>query len=1362
MSAHPSQDSRPRSPEANEFDATKAIQPKWSFAAPHAAPIRQRAAKSSRPRQFRGTGAATLTEMIRPDQDAHSAATDAAGTHAPSRLAGFRAGLRSHPALADHGFHGMAVLPGAFLIRIAEKTHGGAASGAPVIFSRIEFERPVFLSDGDTPITARITPQNDGSTVCEFFEAAADGVENSGAAQPCARLHIEAADQQPSAGAPHDAMRTFLSAVPDSENKNTGQNPITPNGSAADFYRHLRANGNEYGPHFQTLDNIRRDGTQIVAEINSTADHESGALLDAAAQLLSAFTLDLGRTFILKSIARLVLRADTGTRPTHAIATRESPDGPVLIGSVTFTDAHGTPLIEFSGVHLAFIDPPAAAETNSANALPICIASTFTAEPLEESLQFWSEHFGRKSRVEFAPYNQVFQQLLDPASAFRRNRDGVNILVLGLDDWLHGDRRTLPVPDPAHFGARPRHTLPDGFEIVHLNRHETEYVWQEIFEDESYLRHGIELTDGATVIDIGANIGLFSLFVLSRCKNPTIFSFEPSPRVFDLLRANCAAYGGGRVHAFNIGVAEKRGSAQFTFYENSSVFSGFHPDESEDRAAVRTVARNVLESELRDSTLKCGDALLNDADIEEITAHRLDAQTIECPLTSVSDIIRDNGITRIHLLKIDAEKSELGILRGIAEEHWPLIEQLVIEVHDRTRAAVQSVEEMLTRRGFHCAVVEEKLLEHSGLFNIYARRTAPAAADKKSEGLRSKVTEFCSALDTFAAAAGNPFILALAPRIAGADAAALDAAESEILSRAARHPHIRCIRSLDILARHPVRELHDAHSRSLGHMPFTPEGYAAIGTAISRAIFSTTAPQVKVIALDCDNTLWQGLAAEDGPGGIALTPPFKRLQEFMVAQSKAGVLLTLCSKNQEADVVAVFDQRDDMPLRREHLAGWRINWASKPDNLRALAGQFNVGLDAFVFLDDNPVECAAVRAACPEVITLQLPQQPGRIPAFLDSLWILDRAAATKEDRERSEWYRANTGREELRTAAPTLRDFLDSLQIRIETAEATEDQIARIAQLTLRTNQFNLTTVRRSESELRDFLNSGAQCLVTTVSDRFGDYGLVGATLHTVAADRFVVDTMLLSCRALGKGVELHMLATLAGRAMREGKSHIELSYRRTARNEPARNFLAQLGAVPEAADFTLTLPAASLASLRYEPAEQAPAAPAKTLHGAQENAAARGTTDDHTKLSAALQRVGDELSSIESIVAAMDTARLRTQPANTAPIPEFPGTGGTLEQSLAGIWKKVLGRTHIGANESFFDAGGTSLKAVVVVATIRRELNRSVSIITLFECPTIALLAARLEGSDARPNESPAAAADAESRGKQRRNKLIKRKIA
>jgi FkbH-like protein/FkbM family methyltransferase len=1257
----------------------------------------------------------------------------------------YRIGLSALPYLADHGFHDMVVLPGSFYIELVRRIHRELFQRDAISLHRIEFERPVILTD-DVVITVRAEQSTDGRVAYELFEATSDEVDRSPDQPLCARLEV---DVDPAA--PGMERAAFGS------NSGNFSKTADRRATAAEFYGKLRSNGNEYGTAFQVLDEIRQSDLEASAHFADTTNSTvslSPPRLDAAPQLLSAFSLDHGRTFILKSIDRLVVHSSSGRLPWEILATRiDSPDtdGTGLVGSVAVFDADDQCLWEVTGVTLAFIDRPAAGESTSSDATQLSVASTFTAEPLEDSLRFWGEHFNRPVRVEFAPYNQVFQQLLDPTSAFHRNRAGINSIVLGLEDWLPVDRHILRSPDPKHaavcFGARPRTVLPNGLEIVHLNSYETDYVYQEIFEDQSYLRHDIRLADGDTVIDIGANIGLFSLFVMSRCRNPAIYAFEPSPRVFDLLQANCAAYGDpARVHAFNRGVSEKKGQAQFTFYEHSSVFSSFHPDEREDRAAVEAVVRNVMEHQLPGT-----DGVL-DADVDALTTNRLRAETIDCPLTCVSDIIRENGLQRIHLLKIDAEKSEIEILRGIAEEHWPLIEQIVMEVHDRTRAAVQSIEEQLTARGFRCAVVEEKLLEDSGLFNIYATRRAPVAAASEAEtGLSRKVEEFCAALDSFVASSSSPLIIAIAPHSPSAADVILNAAENQIVARAARHPHVRSIGSKAILAQYPVRHLHDAHSHQLAHIPFTPEGYAAIGTSLSRAVFHLTAPPIKVIALDCDNTLWQGLCAEDGPTGIAITPAFRHLQEFMIRQTEGGTLLTVCSKNQEADVWTVFDQRSDLLLRREHLAGWRINWESKPTNLRALAAQLNLGLDSFVFIDDNPVECAAVRAGCPEVTVLQLPAQQDLIPTFLENVWLLDHTTTTREDRERGQWYHTNTVREELRSAAPTLRDFLDNLQLRIDVTEATDEQLGRVAQLTLRTNQFNLTSIRRSEAEIRDLLKSGARCLVTSVSDRFGDYGLVGAILYTSGADRCVVDTLLLSCRALGKGVEHQMIAELAARALREGQSLIELPCRPTDRNEPARAFLEQLG--PDRST-------ARLAKLHYAPDERSAQATDKTpTNNVTPTPRSRFLG---TNLSNAMQRLGDEFTTIESIVTALEAARQQAEPTNE---PEPADETSGFERSLTAIWKKALNRTRIGPHENFFEAGGTSLKAVVVVAMIRKELKKNISIVSLFECPTIALLAARLDDS-AEAGEAAtaatAAAASAESRGRQRRIKLVKRRVA
>src|SRR2546427_8198882 len=391
-----------------------------------------------------------------------------------------------------------------------------------------------------------------------------------------------------------------------------------------------------------------------------------------------------------------------------------------------------------------------------------------------------------------------------------------------------------------------------------------------------------------------------------------------------------------------------------------------------------------------------------------------------------------------------------------------------------------------------------------------------------------------------------PVVLCVCPRTPPAEAdadlkAALDEAEQTLRTAAATIPNVHTIRSASPLQQYPVDEYYDPHSDQAGHIPYTSQGYAAIGTTLVRTIYNLQRPPFKVIVLDCDNTLWKGVCGEDGPQGIEVSAPFRRLQEFMLGRMNAGMLLCLCSKNNEQDVLDVFDQRTDMVLKREHLVARRINWNSKSENVMSLAHELNLGLDSFIFVDDNPVDCADVRINCPGVLTLQLPRNSESFPPFVDHVWAFDQAGATEEDHDRTKLYQENAKREQFREQTLTLKDFVRGLELRVEIAEATDDQLGRVSQLTFRTNQFNFTTVRRSENEIRDYVKRDhATGLVVRVVDRFGDYGLVGVALYETEADRCRVDTLLLSCRVLGRGVEHALLSHLGQRAVREHKRFV------------------------------------------------------------------------------------------------------------------------------------------------------------------------------------------------------------------------------
>jgi len=1293
----------------------------------------------------------------------------------------FRIGVRAAPYLADHGFQDMVVLPGSYYIEMALRVDGEVSKRVPGVVRNAIFHHPVILSAGDTVIKVEVRDHGDGRVEYAFYEAVGDdGGAQPPARQLAAKLEIDQAtamSRKSSTGAfSIEAFQTQSRAVIGAEQ----------------FYKTLRQNGNQYGPRFQNVSSIWRASDQTLGTLSvPRQDKESGShcldprLIDSVTQLLAPFVMDEGRTFVLRSIEHIEL-ADVDFPDTlwgHAtLQPGGDRDERGLRGSVRVFDQSGKSYLNFSGIAFSLLDRiDVAGEKVPAN---LNIASNFTAEPLEESLKFWANHFGAQIRIEFAPYDQIFQQLLDGSAAFRRNSDGVNVILLGLEEWAVEARRAPMDLDRERaercFGTRSRRVLPNGLEIVHLNPYETDYLYKEVFEDQCYLRHGIRLRDGDTVVDIGANIGLFSLFVMSRCKDPRIYAFEPASMVYDLLKANCEAYG-SHARAFNVGVSDKAKTATFTFYEKSSVFSGFHSDEREDREAIQAVVRNILRKES-----VAGESV--EEYVDELTVDRLRSGTYECRLISVSDLIRENQIERIDLLKIDAEKSEIDIISGIEERDWPKIDQIVIEVHDRTHVAVKQIEDLLIERGYRCVVEQETLLEHAGLVNLYATRREADGEDRLdavdgnvvaagmnnahagATALQRNIQDFSGALRSFMNRAAVPLVLCFAPRIPAAEAdpqlkAALNEAEERLLAEAGEIANVRAIGSASLMQSYPVHDYYDPHSHRAAHIPYTSECYAAIGTALVRTLFNLKRTPLKVIVLDCDNTLWKGVCGEDGPLGVELTPPYRALQEFMIGQMNAGMLLCLCSKNNERDALDVIDQRSDMPLKREHLVSWRINWNSKSENIKSLAKELDVGLDSFIFIDDNPMDCAEVRINCPNVLTLQLPPNAESVSQFLDHIWAFDRTGSTEEDQNRTRMYQQNAERREYRKQSLSLKEFVKGLQLDVEISGVTEDQIGRVSQLTFRTNQFNLTTIRRSENEIKDFLKRvGASCLAVRVVDRFGDYGLVGVVMYETEADRCNVDTWLLSCRVLGRGVEHAIVAELGQRALKEGKAFVEFAYRQTEKNLPALEFMTSIGAgCRNEAGTCWTFPAERLAGVEYSPGDdpgeevptgQEPTAPSSPNGLAPHSAFAVDGADR----SECLQRIGEDLYDVGRVARAVEEYRLGKAPP---PVAADVLPGSALETALANIWRKVLGRPHLGVNDNFFEAGGTSLRAVQVIAMIKKELNRTLSIVSLFECPTVRLLAAKLGVSPADAH-GQTTTAEAVLRGQQRRYGALRRKAS
>jgi FkbH-like protein len=321
----------------------------------------------------------------------------------------------------------------------------------------------------------------------------------------------------------------------------------------------------------------------------------------------------------------------------------------------------------------------------------------------------------------------------------------------------------------------------------------------------------------------------------------------------------------------------------------------------------------------------------------------------------------------------------------------------------------------------------------------------------------------------------------------------------------------------------------------------------------------------KLLILDCDNTLWRGIIGEDGIAGIKLSPEdfpgniFWYAQQFFLSLQKRGVLLALCSKNNIENVDEVLLNHEFCVLKDEHIVAKKVNWKSKPDNIRELSKELNLGLDSFLFLDDSDFECEAVRAELPEVMVFQVPDKISDYPKLLKKISVF--FPFDKNLPDKTQEYKLRALAKEDAAKHVTHEDYLRSLQTKIVIRRDEREKIARIAELTQKTNQFNLTTRRYSENDIIDFIESkNSHVYSFYVSDKFGDSGLIGVCIIKKLGDMAVVDTFLLSCRMIGRGVEFAAWESVINDAL-DYAHKIQAEYVVTLKNELVKNFFEELG---------------------------------------------------------------------------------------------------------------------------------------------------------------------------------------------------------
>lgn len=566
-------------------------------------------------------------------------------------------------------------------------------------------------------------------------------------------------------------------------------------------------------------------------------------------------------------------------------------------------------------------------------------------------------------------------------------------------------------------------------------------------------------------------------------------------------------------------------------------------------------------------------------------------------------------------------------------------------------------------------------------------------------------------------------------------------------------------------ADYSVSEVFDPVTDRAGHMPFTDEFYAVMGTTLARKVTAIFSAPFKVIVLDCDNTLWQGVCGEEGPLGVRIEAPHLLLQQWMLERAREGQLLTICSKNNEADVWAVFEQNPQMLLKKEHFVHWKINWLPKSENIRQIAKELNLGIDSVVFIDDNPLECSEVMQNAPDVLTLRLPADLQQMSIFLKHIWAWDRVAITEEDRMRARMYTEERNRRlERESASLSMEDFLHGLELKMSMRTLDDSELVRAAQLTQRTNQFNLNGIRRTEEELHAFhMLEHSYCWVVEASDRFGDYGIVGVVLAVRDPELMRIDSFLLSCRVLGRGIEDAIMDRLKQVAAADGLTGIKLEYRQTSKNEPFLAFLNRIGwnagsvmplrDVAEGPGYVKVYfecsyekrntssevveqkasPSIITTSKSVNPHPIAPTAgeqvhwnPTTHWMSRHELEEALATIRHRAYLLAVYHSHTEQLLQLpvyETVTIAESTNSNREL--------QYESPSTTTELKLAELWKELLKVEVPGIHAHFFDMGGNSLKAATLVSKIHQAFGVELSIGDLFADPTLRAMAARIEGT-------------------------------
>lgn len=360
---------------------------------------------------------------------------------------------------------------------------------------------------------------------------------------------------------------------------------------------------------------------------------------------------------------------------------------------------------------------------------------------------------------------------------------------------------------------------------------------------------------------------------------------------------------------------------------------------------------------------------------------------------------------------------------------------------------------------------------------------------------------------------------------------------------------------------------HNQRMWYLAHIPLSWEATLSVSDCYIRHIYALLGQTKKCIVLDLDNTLWGGIIGEAGLEGIRLGHDypgnaFIDFQRKILNLYNRGIILAVNSKNDYETAIEAIEKHPHMLLRKKHFAAMRINWHDKAHNLVELSREINIGLDSMVFIDDSPFECEMVRKELPDVSVIELPKLPELYPALLDESVFFSSVSFSEEDKKRGGLYQIRKQQQELMDTSDSLDDFFVSLAMELSIKQNEKKLVPRISQMCKKTNQFNLTTIRYSENDISGFMGKANKSVYAlSLKDRFGDNGVIGVCIVFEDGKNWKIDTMLISCRVIGRKVETAFMNFLIKKARNENVEKIMGVFVPTAKNNVINDFYQKHG---------------------------------------------------------------------------------------------------------------------------------------------------------------------------------------------------------